>query len=514
LFISCEVAVIRAFLFAIALIAPLINAASLAAQSLPRSTPESQGVSSKAVLGFIEALDQIDQMHSAMLVRHGRVVAEGWWSPYAADDPHMLYSLSKSFASTAVGLAIAEGKLSLDDSVASFFPEDVPTEPSDNLKSMRVRDLLAMNTGQHGEDVGGFRFDGPQPLTKAFLAMPVAHKPGTHFFYNTPATYMCSAIVQKVSGEKLIDYLRPRLFEPLGIANPTWEESADGVSFGGFGLNVTTEDIAKFGELYLRRGKWNGKQLIPAEWIEMATARQVSNGSSPASDWEQGYGFQFWRCRHGAYRGDGAFGQYCIVMPQQDAVLAITSGVTDMQAVLNVVWDKLLPALNQGNDALPADVETAEQLKKRLAALQVPTPSGDRDSSVGAEVSGAFFEFPANDVQLESVRLDATGDEVVLTMRAAGKEYRIPCGFGQWPRDAVAPRLGDPRSNGAESRVAAAGAWTAGNRYQAKLCMVETPYQLTLSLVFDGDQLTLDGRYNVSFGDPKWPQLVGRRKRP
>jgi hypothetical protein len=117
-------------------------------------------------------------------------------------------------------------------------------------------------------------------------------------------------------------------------------------------------------------------------------------------------------------------------------------------------------------------------------------------------------------VQLESVRLDATGDEVVLTMRAAGKEYRIPCGFGQWPRDAVAPRLGDPRSNGAESRVAAAGAWTAGNRYQAKLCMVETPYQLTLSLVFDGDQLTLDGRYNVSFGDPKWPQLVGRRKRP
>lgn len=504
----------RAFLLAIAPSLLLLKTASLAAQSLPRSTPESQGVSSTAVAALVDGLDQIEQMHSVMLVRHGQVVAEGWWAPYMADDPHMLYSLSKSFTSTAVGLAVAEGKLSLDDAVASFFPEEAPAEPSDNLKSMRVRDLLAMNTGQHGEDVSAFRFDGPRPLTKAFLAMPVAHKPGTHFFYNTPATYMCSAIVQKVTGEQLVDYLRPRLFEPLGIANPTWEESADAVSLGGYGLNVTTEDIAKFGELYLRRGAWNGKQLIPAEWIDMATARQVSNGSSPASDWEQGYGFQFWRCRHGAYRGDGAFGQYCLVLPQQDAVLAITSGVTDMQAVLNVVWEKLLPALADGRDALPADAAAAQQLQKRLAALRVPAPTGDRKSSAADEISGALFEFPANDVQLESVRLDAGGDEAVLTLRAAGKEYAIPCGFDEWPRDAVAPRLGDSRANGAEARVAAAGAWAADDHYRAKLCMVETPYQLTLSLVFDGDQVTLDGQYNVSFGDRKLPQLVGQRKRP
>ena len=156
---------------------------------------------------------------------------------------------------------------------------------------------------------------------------------------------MLSAIVQKATGKTVLDYLKPRLFEPLGIEHPTWETSPQGISTGGYGLSIRTEDIAKFGQLYLQKGKWHGKQLVPAAWVEAATARQTSNGSNPKSDWDQGYGYQFWRCRHGAYRGDGAFGQYCIVMPEQDAVIAITSGVKDMQAVLNLVWDKLLPAM-------------------------------------------------------------------------------------------------------------------------------------------------------------------------
>ena len=137
---------------------------------------------------------------------------------------------------------------------------------------------------------------------------------------------MLSAIVQKATGKTVLDYLRPRLFEPLGIENPTWETSPQGISLGGYGLSIRTEDIARFGQLYLQKGKWQGKQLVPAAWVEAATARQTSNGSNPKSDWDQGYGYQFWRCRHGAYRGDGAFGQFCIVMPEQDAVVAITSG--------------------------------------------------------------------------------------------------------------------------------------------------------------------------------------------
>lgn len=334
---------------------------------LPRKSPESQGVSSKAIREFVEtANEKIDTLHSFMLVRHGNVIAEGWWKPEAADKPHVMHSLSKSFCSTAVGLAVADGKLSIDDPVLKFFPEDAPENPSDTLKQMRVRDLLTMSTGHETEP----KFTPETPWVKTFLAHPVPHKPGAHFQYNSPATYMQSAIVQKVTGQTVLEYLQPRLFEPLGIENPTWMHSPQGISTGGWGLAIRTEDIAKFGQLYLQKGQWNGKQLIPATWVEQATSRQVSNGSDPNRDWDQGYGFQFWRCRHDAYRGDGAFGQFCIVLSEQDAVIAITADAKDMQAELNVVWDKLLPAFQ--TSALPMNSEEEARLKTTLSQLRVP----------------------------------------------------------------------------------------------------------------------------------------------
>ena len=348
------------------------------AADLPRGSPESQGVSSPDLLAFVEAADKdIDSLHSFMLVRHGHVVAEGWWTPYAAESPHMLFSLSKSFTSTAVGLAAADGKLSIDDPVLKFFPDEAPAEPSANLKAMRISDLLRMSTGQQGEPAR----KATEPWAKTFLAQPVPFKPGTHFLYNTSATYMASATVQKVTGQTVLDYLKPRLFDPLGIAKPTWEASPQGISAGGYGLSVRTEDIAKFGQLYLQKGKWNGKQLVPEAWVETATARQTSNGSNPKSDWDQGYGYQFWRCRHGAYRGDGAFGQYCIVLPEQDAVIAITSGVRDMQAVLNLVWDKLLPAMKLS--ALPADEEAAKKLATNAQRSHHSTAGGEGHAAEG-----------------------------------------------------------------------------------------------------------------------------------
>src|SRR5215813_6338000 len=338
--------------------------------SLPRSSPEQQGISSADILAFVEAADkEIDTMNSFMLVRHGYVVAEGWWAPYDRETPHMLYSLSKSFTSTAVGLAVAEGRFSLDDPVLKFFPEEAPADPSVNLRAMRVRDLLRMNTGNQVE--APIRVDEPSKQTdtwvKTFLTHPVPFKPGTHFFYNSPATYMLSAIVQKTTGMTVLDYLRPRLFEPLGFENPTWVASPQGVSAGAYGLFARTEEIARFGQLYLQKGMWDGRRLVPAAWVEAATALQTANGSSPNSDWDQGYGYQFWRCRHGAYRGDGAFGQFCIVLPEQDAVVAITAGVRDLQGVLNLAWGKLLPAMKPS--PLAADEGAAKELAGTLKGL-------------------------------------------------------------------------------------------------------------------------------------------------
>jgi CubicO group peptidase (beta-lactamase class C family) len=334
---------------------------------LPRSTPESQGVSSAKIREFVEAANQqVDTMHSFILVRHGHVVAEGWWKPQTPETPHVMHSLSKSFTSTAVGLAAAEGKLSVDDPVSKFFPEDGPENPPEKLKAMRVRDLLTMSTGHETEP----KFTPDTPWVKTFLAHPVPHKPGAHFLYNSPGSHMLAAIVGKVTGQTVLDYLKPRLFEPLGIENPEWGTSPQGNTLGGWGLKVRTEDIAKFGQLYLQKGQWSGKQLLPASWVEQATARQVSNGSDPTKDWDQGYGFQFWRCRYGAYRGDGAFGQFCIVLPEQDAVVAITADTRNMQAELNVVWDKLLPAFQ--SSPLPANSDEETKLQQTLANLSVP----------------------------------------------------------------------------------------------------------------------------------------------
>jgi CubicO group peptidase (beta-lactamase class C family) len=337
-----------------------------AAHPLPRSTPEAQGVDSAGLRAFVQAAnDKVDTMHSFILVRHGHVVAEAWWKPESAETPHVLHSLSKSFTSTAIGMAVAEGKLGLDDSVLQHFPADAPTEPTPQLRAMRIRDLLTMTTGHQITPT----FSDETPWVKSFLTSKVEHKPGTHFLYNSPGSYMLSALATKVTGQTVLDYLRPRLFEPLGIEHPEWSVSPQEISTGGWGLKLCSEDIAKFGQLYLQKGQWQGKALVPESWVELATAKHVSNGSDPSKDWDQGYGFQFWRCRHGAYRGDGAHGQFCIILPEEDAVVAITADTDDMQGELNVVWDHLLPVFHP--KALPENAAAVSQLKETLSGLSV-----------------------------------------------------------------------------------------------------------------------------------------------
>lgn len=457
-----------------------------------RATPESQGVSSAAILEFVEAADQVDSLHSLMIVRRGKVVAEGWWAPYSAGANHELYSLSKSFASTAVGFAVAEGRLSLDDEVLKLFPEDAPAEVPANLKSMRIRDLLTMSAGHQDETSSA-----PDKISaKSFLAHPVPHKPGTHFKYNTPATFMCSAAVQKATGQPVLEYLKPRLFEPLGIPNPVWNTNARGISLGGYGLRVRTEDIARFGQFYLQRGTWNGKRLLPEEWIDLAVSRQVSNGSNPKSDWEQGYGFQFWRCRHGAYRGDGAFGQYCIVLPRQEAVVAITSGLRDMQAVLNLVWDKLLPGFEDG--ALAEDPAKRGALTARLAGLALKTPSGPARSPFVPK----SYSFADNELGLQKLAWDPT--TLTLVLRRNGTEQAIPCGHGAW-------RPGTASWGAyANEPSAACAAWTAEDTLVVKLCLTETPFVITLTLKFSGSELSLSAEQNVGFGGTKKIAIFGR----
>lgn len=472
---------------------------------LPRGAPEAHGVSSSAIHAFVAAAERgVHDLHSFMLLRHGAVLAEGWWEPFTARTPHMLFSLSKSFTSTAIGLLVDEGRLSIDAPVLDFFPDEAPPAPGANLRAMRVRHLLSMSSG-HDQDTFG-------PMTESlhwartFLALPVAHQPGTHFVYNTGATYMLSAIAQRLTGQRLLEYLRPRLFEPLGIVGPTWDQSPEGVDAGGTGMRATTEDIARFGQLYLQRGLWQGTRLLSDDWIAQATARQVSNGSSPRSDWEQGYGYQFWRSRHDSYRGDGAFGQFCVVLPAQQTVLALTAGTADMQRVLNLVWQLLLPAISAA--PLPDDPHAQEALTARLATLRLRPQQGQATTNTARHISGRTFSVAANDDTIETISFDFGENGCLLTLRNDRGEQRVHCGYDAWMRGVAdierEDRLGEM------TRVAASGAWTDERTYVAQLWWYETPFKRTLTCRFNGDRVTVKQRLNVAFGPTVRPRLEGR----
>ena len=405
-----------------------------AGNMLPRSTPEAEGVSSQAILDFLDAAAEntATEFHGFIFIRHGKVIAEGWWNPFSPDLKHTLYSTSKSFTSTAVGLAISENRLSLDDKLISFFPEYLPDTISENLNNVKIRDLLSMSVGQRRESPSA----GTEWI-KDFLATPVENEPGTIYRYSSMATYMLSAIVQKVTGEKVIDYLTPRLFIPLGIEGADWETSPEGINTGGWGLRLKTEDIAKLGLLYLQEGNWNGKQILPASWVVEATSLKTYQSPhltkeerDASDDSVQGYCYQFWRARNNSYMANGAFGQFVLVIPDKDAVVIFNAESSDMWGELDMVWKYLYPGMM--DEPLPADENKAAELKRRLASLSLPVPEKNSNEAISSLISGKTITLAENQRQIQSLSLQFNNDHCLLNMKTDTGEYDLAFASGKW----------------------------------------------------------------------------------
>jgi CubicO group peptidase (beta-lactamase class C family) len=458
---------------------------------------------------LVDHLDRLEDVHSVMVVRHGSVIAETWWYPHTAGRPHTMFSVSKSFTSTAVGIAAHEGLIALDDHVVDLLPDDAPADPGEHLRAMRVRDLLTMTTGHSASTMEGIDRTISLPgsgWARAILAQPVEHEPGTRFVYNTGATYLLSAILHRLTGERLLDYLTPRLLAPLGITHAAWEQDPDGIDTGGFGLSITTEEMAAFGQLYLQGGLWKGQQLVPAEWVAAATAKQVPNGSDDSSDWNQGYGYQFWQCRHGAYRADGAFGQYIVVWPEKDLVIAMTSGLADLQSVLDVVWDALLP-----DDAWVDEAPDVPALDRPGTAFPfetlLPTPDGAASSPIEASLSGVVYELEPNKCDVSALALgrDAYGrTEVALTI--GGLDHFVRFGHGVWSP-------GTCSLLGAPADVATAAAWADESTLRGRMVFLGTPFEWRLELRFSDEEVALTIDRNVAFGDRGLFDTTGKARR-
>jgi len=471
--------------------------------ALPRSTPEEEGVSSQSILDFVSAVENSKhELHSFMILRHGKVIAEGWWDPYKPELKHTMYSTSKSFTSTAIGFAVSEKLITVSDKVISFFPEFLPDTVSENLADLEIRDLLTMTFGQDPEPPAS-KIRSSDNWIKALLAQPIPNKPGSVFLYNSYGTYLLSAIVQKVTGEKVVDYLKPRLFDPLGITGEDWEVDPMGINTGGWGLRIKTEDMAKFGQLYLQHGKWNGVQIIPEGWVEEATTSKiiqspdVSQEERDKSDWLQGYCYKFWRSRHNSYRGDGAYGQYILILPEKDAVIAITAETSDMPGELNLVWDNLLSGFKE--EKLAGNPEVNNQLKQKLGSLKLLPPKVDTANSVEKIFNQKSFNFPGEG-QLKSISFNFENGNCKADLTLANNaKNEFTFGTNEWvlgetdkPVNNLVTQPNDQILKLAPFKVAGACYFPNDSTLELRLRNIESPHTDFFSCKIEGDSITLE----------------------
>ncbi len=469
---------------------------------LPRSAPEEQGISSVDISNFLAAVKESKQeFHSLMILRHGNVITEGWWSPYSAEHRQQLYSLSKSFTSTAIGFAVTEGLLSVEDPVIKFYPNLLPDRISDNLAALKVKHLLSMSVGHEKDSIRIIEASAPGVFwEQTFLSLPVVFAPGSQFMYNSGASYMLSSIVKKVTGKTAHEYLKTRLYKPLNIKGATWAENFEGVNIGASHLRIGTEDIAKFGQLYLQKGKWNGVQIIPEKWVDAATSKQIDNGKNDSS-WGFGYGYQFWLNPPGGFRADGAFGQFSMVLPELDAVVAITSESMDTKTTMQLVWDNLLPQMQPAS--LPKNNVGHHQLLQDLKALKYDPPMLATQSVLADGINGKEFILDKNIFNAKSVTFNFLDDACIFTLKEEGKPaIIINNGLNKWMRKGnlkPAPHsMFSLRRIDFDSIVAASATWKDERSLLLTWRFIETVHGDSLTCIFDGDKVTIQFLFSVN----------------
>lgn len=436
----------------------------------------SQGVDPAAILAFIDAVDADPgvEPHGVMVLRHGYAVAEGWWEPHTEERTRLLYSLSKSFTSTALAFALDEGLVDLDDTVIQHFPEYAEEVVDPRSRSVTLRHLASMASGHNRDMWAEAVARDPRDPVHGFMLLPPEDAPGSVFAYSQPCTYTVAAAIQRRAGQRLSEYLRPRLFDPLGIGEVGWLCSPPGREQGFSGLFARTEDVAKLGQLYLQHGRWGEHQLIPAAYVARATSASVTTPSEQNVDWRQGYGYGFWMSRHG-YRGDGAFGQFCLVLPEQDAVVAITGGTEAMQEVLDHVWEHLLPGL--GATAIDEDAHT--DLVRRLRTLRLPPCHAAPSPARREDWDGVTFSMlnPSSGAvatALSSVAVGLSGSSLSITINEPDNTLTFAVGAGEWlvsePCDAQNEAV----------PIAASGGWLDDHTLRVEALFLETPHRIDI----------------------------------
>jgi CubicO group peptidase (beta-lactamase class C family) len=466
---------------------------------LTRSTPEEQGVPSNTIAGFFQKIQEKGyNIHGLMILRHGKVIAEHWWSPYDPQYQHAMYSATKTFTSMAIGFAVQEGLLNIDDKVVKYFPEELPDSISSRLAMLSIKHLLTMSVG-HEASPSFFNSSDPVRL---FFSIPFAHEPGTVFSYDILASHMLSRIISKISGETLYDYLKPRLFDPLGIKDVVWEFDKEGYTLGNGGSHMRTSDLAKLGLFLLNKGKWNGQQLLNPGWIEEATTPHIyqnpklttEDREKAINDAEQGYGYQIWMGRHNSYRAAGGQSQLVIVVPEYDLVIVNHGSFGDDAGYHDLIFD-MLPFMS--NKKLKP--EKSFDLNTAIAGYETKRPFSDTSIyKVTLCTRRYVMESSTTDIRSVMFRFDSSGN-CFLTFVTSGAVHNIPFGLDSWlygttDRTLSALSTGYPNKMGVTPfNTAGICTWTAPEKLSAYcLSMFNPGAEETFKFTFDKDKLNIE----------------------
>lgn len=487
-------------------------------KEFPRTTPEAVGIPSASVEWLLDRLEEgWTEPHGLMIMRHGKVCAEGWWAPYASGIRHGLQSHTKTYAATAVGIAYTEGLLKLTDRIVDIFADEIPENPSENLKKLTVRDVLCMGCGMDTM---------PRPSKdwiREFLATPVNHVPGTTFMYNSTGSTFLGAIVRKLTGLGLHDYLKPRLFDKIGIdaENLRWITMPDGMEIGGGGLFATTEDNLRLMKLYADGGVWEGERILAEDYVKLATSKQNDSATEravnpPAEDNFVGYGFQIWMCRpKGVYRADGAMGQFTIVFPERDMLLAITENASGStggampQKALDTIWEWLDSLPRAETESLPEDPEASAHLARRMQMLALPAPRRSPESPLQEKINGSTYAVTDGYFALADAGMvrfmsgeDRPGGAKALSLTFAENACTLTCLVDGKPQSLTAAMDGTRFRNelpGMPSIALCSGCWEADNVFRLSLRMVETCNETSITFTFSGDQARVETCSNHVF---------------
>lgn len=487
-------------------------------KEFPRTTPEAVGIPSASIEWLLDRLEEgWTEPHGLMIMRHGKVCAEGWWAPYASGIRHGLQSHTKTYAATAVGIAYTEGLLKLTDRIVDIFADEIPENPSENLKKLTVRDVLCMGCGMDTM---------PRPSKdwiREFLATPVNHVPGTTFMYNSTGSTFLGAIVRKLTGLGLHDYLKPRLFDKIGIdaENLRWITMPDGMEIGGGGLFATTEDNLRLMKLYADGGVWEGERILAEDYVKLATSKQNDSATEravnpPAEDNFVGYGFQIWMCRpKGVYRADGAMGQFTIVFPERDMLLAITENASGStggampQKALDTIWKWMDTLPGPETETLPEDPEASAHLARRMQMLALPAPRRSPESPLQEKINGSTYAVADGYFALSDAGMvrfmsgeDRPGGAKALSLTFAENACTLTCLVDGKPQSLTAAMDGTRLRNelpGMPSIALCSGCWEADNVFRLSLRMVETCNETSITFTFSGDQAQVETCSNHVF---------------